>query len=154
MDRDEKYMSEAIKIMVRGVKKGQSPFGAVIVGPDGKIISRAHNTVLGSSDATAHAEVNAIRKACKKLGSVHLEGCTIYSTCEPCPMCLAAIHWAGIPRVVFGATISDADRTGFREIHLPDKKFVEITNMNIELKGGVLRSQVQEIMFSWKGQRY
>jgi len=103
------------------------PFGAVIV-REGKIIGKGWNRVLVTNDPTAHAEITAIRDACRASSSYRLEGCTIYVNCEPCPMCLAAIYWAGIEKVVFAASRDDAEQIGFidaelyREICLPDKQ--------------------------------
>ena len=96
------------------------PFGAVIV-KDGKIISSAHNEVLKTKDSTAHAEMNAIRKACKELDSFDLSGCILYTTCQPCPMCLGAIFWARISTLYYGATDEDAAHGGF-----DDKRFYEM----------------------------
>jgi guanine deaminase len=96
------------------------PFGAVIL-KDGKVIAKAHNRVLVSKDPTAHAEVNAIREASKKLDTFDLSGCELYSTCMPCPMCLGAIMWARIDRVYYGATEKDAQKGGF-----DDLKFYEL----------------------------
>lgn len=90
------------------------PFAAIIV-KDGKIIAEGCNTVTTSNDPTAHAEVSAIRKACKKMGSFQLEGCTIYSSCEPCPMCLGAIYWSRMSRLVFAADQHQADAAGFSD---------------------------------------
>lgn len=90
------------------------PFGAVIV-KDGEIVSIAHNTVIESSDATAHAEVNAIRKASEKLGTHDLSGCTLYTSAQPCPMCLSAIIWANIKEVYYANTAQDAEDIGFRD---------------------------------------
>lgn len=91
------------------------PFGAAIVGPDKKIISITSNTVLDSHDPTAHAEINAIREACKRLGTHDLSGCTLYTTAYPCPMCLSAIIWANIKTVYYGCTAKDAEDIGFRD---------------------------------------
>ena len=91
------------------------PFGAVIIDENGKILSVASNTVLGSHDPTAHAEINAIREACKNIGSHDLSGCVLYTTGYPCPMCLSAIIWAKIKTVYFGCTPQDADKIGFRD---------------------------------------
>lgn len=90
------------------------PFGAVIV-KDGEIIAGAHNTVLLDQDPTAHAEVNVIRKACKKLGTHDLSGCVLYTSCEPCPMCLSSIIWANIKTVYYANTSEDANAIGFRD---------------------------------------
>src|SRR4051794_15872306 len=112
--KDEEYMRLAIAKTREGIAAGQSPFGAVIV-RDGKVVAATHNTVWLTTDPTAHAEVNCIRAAASVLKTIALEGCTLYSTTEPCPMCLSAIHWAKIERVVFGATIEDAATAGFAE---------------------------------------
>lgn len=108
-----KFMELALEEAKKGIEKNQGgPFGAVIV-RKGQVIAKAHNSVVGSKDPTAHAEVNAIRKACKKLGRFDLSGCEIYSTCEPCPMCFAAIHWARLDRLVYACTRHDAEKIGF-----------------------------------------
>ena len=98
-NNDIKFMRLAIAKAREGIKKGQAPFGACIV-KNGKVIACSHNIVWESLDITAHAEINAIRTTCKKLKSVDLSGCTIYSTCEPCPMCFSACHWGRISRIV------------------------------------------------------
>jgi guanine deaminase len=115
-----KYMQEAIKEAYEGMRKGDGgPFGAVIV-KDGKIIARAHNEVLRTNDPTMHAEVNAIRKATKLLGRFDLSDCEIYSSCEPCPMCFAAIHWAKMKSLYIGASRYDAARVGFDDQYIYD----------------------------------
>ncbi len=108
-----KWMKEAVSEAAVGVAAGHGgPFGAVVV-KDGAIVGRGHNEVLHRNDPTAHAEVQAIREACAFLGSPDLAGCTLYATCEPCPMCLAAIHWARLDRLVYAATKDDAAAAGF-----------------------------------------
>lgn len=113
--------TDAMKIAINESKynersdyKDGGPFGAAIL-KDGKLISYAHNTVIKSKDATAHAEVNAIRKACKKLNTHNLEGCVLYTSAEPCPMCLSAIIWANIKEVYYSNTRKDAADIGFRD---------------------------------------
>ncbi len=107
------FVSEARKEAIKGVKKGQGgPFGAIIVKND-KIIARAHNTVVSGTDPTAHAEINVIRKASKKLKTFNLSDCELYSSCEPCPMCFSAIYWARIKKVYYVATRNDAAKAGF-----------------------------------------
>ena len=107
------FMRAAIAEAEKGLRKQDGgPFGAVIV-RDGKIIARAHNEVVKNSDPTCHAEIQAIRKASKRLKRFELSDCEIYSSCEPCPMCLAAVYWARIPRLFFGATRDDAAAIGF-----------------------------------------
>ncbi|MBN1271054.1 MAG: nucleoside deaminase [Candidatus Aminicenantes bacterium] len=106
-------MARAIKEAINGMNKNEGgPFGAVIV-RNGKMIAQAHNMVIKTNDPTAHAEIMAIRRASKKLGHFHLPDCEIYTTCEPCPMCLAAIHWARIPRIYYACTRNDAEAAGF-----------------------------------------
>jgi tRNA(Arg) A34 adenosine deaminase TadA len=112
------FMREATDLAHQNVLAGKGgPFGAVIV-RGGEIIGRGANVVTSTNDPTAHAEVTAIRDACKKLGAFSLPGCEIYTSCEPCPMCLAAIYWAHIEKIFFANTRSDAARIGFDDDHL------------------------------------
>jgi guanine deaminase len=107
------FMARAIELSIENVRSGRGgPFAAVVV-KDGKIIAEAANCVTSTNDPTAHAEVMAIRLACKKLSTFELKGCDIYSSCEPCPMCLGAIYWARPARVYFGGTAADAAKAGF-----------------------------------------
>jgi len=109
----KKYMKEAIRLANYGMENNKGgPFGAVVV-KEGKIIGRDYNTVTSSNDPTAHAEVNAIRDACKNLKYYFLEGCTIYTTAEPCPMCLGAIYWSRIESIYYGCTKKDTTELGF-----------------------------------------
>src|ERR1700720_4611195 len=107
------FMARAIQLSIDNVNSGRGgPFGAVVV-KDGAIIAEGANQVTATNDPTAHAEVVAIRAACKKLGVFDLEGCEIYTSCEPCPMCLGAIYWARLARVYFGNADADASKIGF-----------------------------------------
>lgn len=107
------FMREAIRLSIDKMEAGEGgPFGAVIV-KDGEIIGRGWNRVTSSNDPTAHAEVMAIREACKALGTFELSGCEIYSSCEPCPMCLAAIYWARLDKLTYAAGHADAGGAGF-----------------------------------------
>ena len=107
------WMQEAVSEASAGAAAGHGgPFGAVVV-MDGEIVGRGHNEVLILGDPTAHAEMQAIREACTRLDNHSLAGCTLYATCEPCPMCLAAIHWARLDRLVYAATTEDAAAAGF-----------------------------------------
>jgi len=110
--KHEDFMREAIRISQESMEKGGGPFGAVIV-KDGQIIARSGNTVALENDPTAHAEVNAIRQATEYMDDFDLSGCELYSSCEPCPMCLGAIYWARIDRLWFAATREDAAEAGF-----------------------------------------
>jgi len=112
-DEDERFMREAIRLAKEGISNGLGgPFGAVIV-KDGQIVGRGNNRVTSTNDPTAHAEVMAIRDACKNLNTFQLEGCTLYTSCEPCPMCLGAIYWARPRRIVYGCFDTDAAQAGF-----------------------------------------
>lgn len=116
------FMQQAVKEAKKGVVQNHGgPFGAVIV-KDGHIVSKAHNRVLKENDPTAHAEINAIKKASKKLGTYDLGGCEIYTTCMPCPMCLGAIRWANISKIYYGATSRDAEDIGFRDKEFYDRE--------------------------------
>jgi len=106
-------MARAIQLSIEGVQSGRGgPFGAVIV-RDGKMIAEGANQVTSTNDPTAHAEVTAIRRACEKLGVFELKDCDLYTSCEPCPMCLGAIYWARLAHVYFASTAEDAARAGF-----------------------------------------
>ncbi len=106
------FMRHAIELAEQNIRQGGGPFAAVIV-KDGRIVAETGNTVAKSLDPTAHAEVNAIREACRQLQTFELSGCEIYSSCEPCPMCMAAIYWARLDRLYFAATRQDAAAAGF-----------------------------------------
>ncbi|CAM1364993.1 Guanine deaminase [Tenacibaculum litopenaei] len=128
MNKHEAYMSEAVKAALRGMQNNEGgPFGCIIV-KDGEIVGRGNNKVTSTNDPTAHAEVTAIRDACKNLGSFQLDGCIVYTSCEPCPMCLGAIYWARPDKVFYGSNQVDAANIGFddefiyKEIPLPYEK--------------------------------
>lgn len=110
----EEFMRRAIRLSLANVKKSGGPFGAVIV-KNGKIISTGVNKVTEHNDPTAHAEIQAIRSASKKLKTFDLSECEIYSSCEPCPMCLSAIYWSRISRIYYGNSRKDAAKAGFRD---------------------------------------
>ena len=115
-----KYMRMAINEAKKGIRNGHGgPFGAVIVKND-EVVGKGHNQVVKNNDPTCHGEIMAIHKACKKLGTFDLSGCEIYTTGEPCPMCMAAILWANIEKIYYGCNILDTEEIGFR-----DKKFYE-----------------------------
>ncbi len=114
MTNHEKFMARAIALSENNIKKGGGPFGAVIV-KDNEIIAEGFNQVTNNNDPTAHAEVTAIREASKTLKTFDLSGCTIYTSCEPCPMCLGAIYWAKLDKIYYGNTKQDADNIGFSD---------------------------------------
>lgn len=150
MDR-EILMRRAIEIARSGIEAAQSPFGCAIA-RDGLVIACRHNTVLASPDITAHAEINALRSACKVTGQVHLKGAIVATTCEPCPMCMAALHWAQVDVVYFGATIADAQQAGFNELQLPADELLRRGGSKLKLVGGVLRDECRQLFEYWKQQ--
>ena len=126
MDKKE-LMKRAIELSEESVRKGGGPFGAVIV-KDGVVVGKGHNQVVKNNDPTCHGEMMAIHKACKKLGTFDLSGCELYTTGEPCPMCMAAILWANIDKVYYGCNIVDTEDIGFR-----DKVFYEMQENRSEM---------------------
>ncbi|MCL2650606.1 MAG: nucleoside deaminase [Candidatus Azobacteroides sp.] len=117
---DKLLMKKAIALSIKNVKHRGGPFGAIIV-KDGKIISTGVNQVTKNNDPTAHAEVSAIRKAARKLGTFDLSGCEIYTSCEPCPMCLGAIYWAHLDKMYYGNSKTDAKNIGFDDSFIYDE---------------------------------
>ncbi len=145
-------MRLAIEKTRKGIANGQSPFGCCIV-KDGQMVSCEHNIVWASTDITAHAEVNALRVACKNLGSIDLSGCTLYSTCEPCPMCFAASHWARIKTIVYGATIADAHKAGFHELTISCIDMKRMGKSEVIVESGLLQSECAALFEEWKQAR-
>jgi len=118
MQGNPQFMRQAIELATENVTSGRGgPFGAVIV-KDGVAIASAANLVTTNNDPTAHAEITAIRKACAALGTFSLEGCELYTSCEPCPMCLAATYWARCEKIYYGCNAQDAARAGFDDAYL------------------------------------
>lgn len=145
---DIDFMKLAIEEARRGINQGQTPFGACIACND-EVIAAAHNEVWADTDATAHAEIITIRAACAKLGTIDLSGCTIYSTCEPCPMCFAACHWAKISRIVFGASISDAQAAGFNELSISNDEMKRLSDSKMEITAGILKDEAVSLFAEW-----
>ena len=134
---DKEFLLRAIEIAKENIANGGGPFGAVIV-LGSEIIAEAGNTVVPTNDPTAHAEVNAIRQACQKLKTFELTNAVIYASCEPCPMCLSAIYWAGIKKIYYAASRFDAADAGFddefiyKELELPiDKRSIQIKQLSL-----------------------
>jgi tRNA(Arg) A34 adenosine deaminase TadA len=150
-DQDIKFMRLAIQKARDGVRKGQTPFGACIV-KSGKVIACCHNLVWKNTDITAHAEITAIRQACKRLKKIDLSGCVIYSTCEPCPMCFAACHWARIRRIVFGCAIKDAKGYGFNELQVSNLKLRQLSRNKIKITPAVSLKENIGLFDFWQKQ--
>jgi tRNA(Arg) A34 adenosine deaminase TadA len=146
---DADFLRAAIRAAREGIAAGQSPFGSVIV-RDSRVVAAAHNTVWRDIDPTAHAEVNNIRAAARALKTIDLSGCTLYSTCEPCPMCLAAIHWAKISRVVFGAAIEDAAAAGFSELRVPARELASMGGSPLVVEGGLLAEECRSLFTEFR----
>ena len=133
MTREEKFMNEAIVLSQVGMQKNEGgPFGCVIV-KDDEIVGRGWNRVLATNDPTAHAEVVAIRDACERLGNFHLEGCELYTSCEPCPMCLGAIYWAQLKMIYFANTRNDANAIGFNDSFIYDELSSPHEDRNVKM---------------------
>ncbi len=141
-------MRLALKKAAQGTLKGQTPFGACIV-RRGKVVALSHNRVWRATDITAHAEIQAIRSACRKLNTVLLSDCVIYSTCEPCPMCFSACHWAGIKEIYFGAYIRDAKNAGFNELCISAQKMKSFGKSSVKIRAGLLREQNIAFLKNW-----
>jgi len=155
MKKDHSYfLKRAIQLAEEGMDKGQGgPFGAVIV-KDGEIIAEANNKVTASNDPTAHAEVVAIRKACEKLQDFQLENCILYTSCEPCPMCLGAIYWARPMKVYYALTREDAAKIGFDDQFIYDEIELNMGDRKIPFEN-LMREEGLPVFQKWeaKGDR-
>ena len=148
IDADRKFMARTIELARMGVAENAGgPFGCVVV-KNGEIVGEGNNRVTSTNDPTAHAEVIAIRNACEALGSFQLDGCTIYTSCEPCPMCLGAIYWARPEKVFYACTRSDAADIGFdddfiyQELEKPnDEREMALVNL--------MRDEAMEVFTNW-----
>ncbi len=145
---DLKFMRSAISLSARSVDNGGGPFGAVIV-KDGKIIASASNQVTLNNDPTAHAEIQAIRKACKKLKTFDLNGCVLYTSCEPCPMCLSAIYWARINQYYFANNKDDARKIGFDDAFIYSELDKPSEKRSIQQKQ-ILREEALTVFNKWE----
>ena len=133
MTREEKFMQEAIALSLKGVQHAEGgPFGCVIVKGE-EIVGRGNNKVTSTNDPTAHAEVVAIRDACKNLNTFQLDGCEVYTSCEPCPMCLGAIYWARPKVIYFANTREDAAHIGFDDSMIYDEMKCDIEHRKIPI---------------------
>jgi len=147
-DNDFLFMRRAIELSLKNVKKGGGPFGAVIT-REGEILAESCNLVTANNDPTAHAEINVIRAAAQKLETFDLSGCVIYSSCEPCPMCLGAIYWARIDKVVFANTTSDAKSIGFDDSLIYEEISRPLKDRKIEFRQ-LLREEALGAFKAWE----
>lgn len=147
-EEQKNFMREAIRLSVEKMEAGfGGPFGAVVV-RDGEIISRGYNNVLATNDPTAHAEVDAIRKACQALGTFQLTDCELYTSCEPCPMCLGAIYWARPRKVYYANSKTDAADAGFDDQFIYDEIDKDAPERSIPMVQ-MLREEAQEAFEKW-----
>lgn len=148
-EQQKEFMREAIRLSIENVDTGKGgPFGAVIV-KDGKIIASGANSVTSSNDPTAHAEVVAIRNACKALGSFQLDGCEIYTSCEPCPMCLGAIYWARPTKMFFANSKEDAAAIEFDDQFIYEELELSYTKRKLETQQ-ILKHEAIVAFDNWK----
>ncbi len=148
-DRDSYFMQRAIDLAEKGIDSNAGgPFGAVIV-KDNKIISEGYNKVTSTNDPTAHAEIIAIKAACKKLNSFQLDDCTIYTSCEPCPMCLGAIYWARPKKVFYACNREDAAMIDFDDQFIYDELKKQIDERQIEFKN-IMKKEALKVFKKWK----
>ena len=147
-EEDARFMQMAIDLSLQNIENEGGPFGAVIV-RDGKVVSTGVNRVVADNDPTAHAEVNAIRSACAKLKTFQLNGCTVYSSCEPCPMCMSALYWAGVARVCYGNTKEDAKAIRFDDSFIYDQLKLDYDKRAIKLEH-FMRNAAQRAFRRWE----
>jgi tRNA(Arg) A34 adenosine deaminase TadA len=145
----QEFMREAIRLSREGMERGDGgPFGCVIVRDD-VIISSGNNQVTSSNDPTAHAEVVAIREACHRLGTFQLDGCEIYSSCEPCPMCLGAIYWARPSKIYYACTREDAAAIGFDDQFLYEELVTDPAHRRIPIQQ-LMHDEAMEVFEVWR----
>lgn len=146
---DGVYMRQAIDKAREAMLAGQPPYAACVVGPDGAVLAVAHNAIWQNQDATAHAEVEAIRAACRSLGASELKDCVLYSTAEPCSMCLSASVWAGLRRIVYAIDMQDEPRFGLAEPTVPCRTLLQMLGKELPVQGGVLRAEMHALLEDW-----
>ena len=148
-ERDSYFMQKAIDLAKKGIDSNSGgPFGAVIV-KDDKIIGKGYNQVTSTNDPTAHAEIVAIKEACKKLNSFQLDNCVIYTSCEPCPMCLGAIYWARPKKVFYACRRDDASDIDFDDQFIYDEIKKQISDRHIEFKS-TMRKEALKVFKEWQ----
>ncbi|MGQ9678010.1 MAG: nucleoside deaminase [bacterium] len=146
---ERKAMEIAIEKAIEGVNADQAPFGCVIV-KNGLLIAAAHNTVWQDNDPSAHAEVNAIRHACRATSTIHLTDAVMFCTCEPCPMCFTLAHWARIGKIVFGARIQDARAAGFNELEISAEEMKNAGQKKIEIVPDFMADECRRVFKLWR----
>ena len=145
---DEDFMRLAIEAAREGIRKGEMPFGACVV-MNGRVIATTHNSARLMMDTTAHAEVQAIREASRRLAALELAGSIVYTSCEPCPMCFSACAWARVSKIVYAARIEDASRAGIRQIPITSDQMRHLSRSEMHLIADVLRNESLEVFKAW-----
>lgn len=146
---DADFMRLAIQEAWQGLEKGEMPFGACIV-RNGQVVAVAHNSARADLDTTAHAEVQAIGKASRRIKALELTGGTIYSTCEPCPMCFTACVWAKLEKIVYACRIEDAERAGIRQVRISSARMNQLSQSGVVIVGDVLREDSRRLFDAWR----
>jgi len=141
-------MQLAVEACQQGMSKGQSPFGCAIALGD-RVIAQSHKSVVQTVDITAHAEINALREANQNVGNIFLSQAIVATTCEPCPMCMAALHWARVDTVYYGASIADAEQAGFNELHLSATELLRLGGSQVRLIGDTLADECRQLFTQW-----
>ena len=142
-------MAIAIREARAGIAAGQSPFGCAIA-IDDRVVAAAHNTVVLTTDITAHAEVNAIRAGCLAVKDIFLSRAVVATTCEPCPMCMSALHWARVDTVYYGASIADASDAGFNELYVPAAEIIRLGRSGVKLQADLLAEECRALFAEWR----
>ena len=145
---DEDFMRLAIEAAREGIRNGEMPFGACVV-MNGRVIATTHNSARLTMDTTAHAEVQAIREASRRLAVLELAGSIVYTSCEPCPMCFTACVWARVSKIVYAARIEDAARAGIRQIPITSDQMRHLSRSEMHLVADVLRNESLEVFKAW-----
>ena len=150
-EQDAIYMRLALAKAREGIERGQQPFGGCLV-RHGTVLACLYNSVRASGDITAHPEINAVREACRTLGTLDLSGCVMYATCEPCPMCFTAAHMARVDRIMYGVSLAEARQYGFGRFPVSNSVLKELAHSPVEVIGGFLREESMALLRLWTEQ--
>jgi tRNA(Arg) A34 adenosine deaminase TadA len=150
-EHDATYMRMALAKAREGIARGQQPFGGCVV-RHGTVLACLYNSVHESGDITAHPEINAVREACRTLGTLDLSGCVLYATCEPCPMCFTAAHMARVDRILYGVSLAEARQYGFGRFPVSNTVLKELAHSPVEVIGGFLREESMALLQAWAEQ--
>ncbi len=149
---DADFMRLALQAAWQGVERGEMPFGACLV-RDGRVVSTAYYSVHSARDTTAHAEVQALREAGRRLQPLDLISCVMFATCEPCPMCFSACLLAKVSRIVYGCRMEDAEKMGIRQIPIPSALMNQMSRSNVDMAPDVLRDEGLKLFEGWQKKR-